>query len=1586
MSSNDEKKNQDADDSGDKKHVPLFPEHSVYDLEPIVIPESMRLGLPASDNEDGNSAGDKGSTVKQTGELPRRPPVPPYTESGQNTPVKPPPPPKANWSRSINPLKGGKHVIKPQSKAEERAQSKAQETVKTPPGQSKTDTPKASKQEQPAQAQEQSQSPTQDAKVQSLPQAQEASQATQTNETLDELEQLVQLESYACHISPEHIFTFEEMPDRRTDPAVQSQELEQFIQLKSFAPAADVELMLVAEMAADVETIEPTPSAEQAQSAQQAEPAEHEAEAKPKEVETADASPALPTAEPAQAESESTASEQDALPTVQELQSLIDAEVSAKQAARAEIEDKAEAVEDGEVAAEPTEPEQREETEAEVKPAEAVEEAKPAEAVEETKPVQTAEEVKPAEVAEEAKPAEAVEEAKPAEAAEEAKPVEAAVETKPVEVAEEVKPAEAVEEAKPVQTAEEAKPVQTAEEAKPVETAEEAKPAEPAEEAKPVETAEQSAPVVEAADAPEKADEQLSLPDLIPPHKPIPSPWKPVPITPKKISVQPSDASKAVFKLIQEKAPEAPAVAQDEKKQTAAQSSGESAREPWELTPEEISFLQDPVQEDLETGFQPPPSAETSLHTDTILEVKPVAQESAHVSSAPPPPPVPGPSIHPSMVPNTVSEPKFVWLPSEPPDLTVSGTWANMDALGGPLAEPLILDERNEQSSRPGGKSFAPFEPYAPPAAPEAQVVQPAAEGGSSTAKELEDTGDHPLFAQITISHSNLRPISDSVFAEPPSLHQSADEAERPDATEPVESPLVQAHQAEAASIGTATIQEQSSQGEESDEIDEELKGTNSIYELEPITLEDIRLFRREDELDKLDESWFGTKDEQSKAEPTAAQPPAMSPAESPVQQSAPAEEEQQEDVLLPEQSIYDLEPFVLPERLHDDSQAELATISIPPPAPPAVPTQTPSAPQSPPLPNSQSGTDAWVPQQSPAPWGSMLPGQPPAPPPPPPPAHLAVSAAPDMVSETLHRSILPTSQGMDPFIGSVLANKYEILDVMGAGGMAVVYRARRISDNHLVAIKTLKTLEPIDLMRFSQEIKTHSQLDHKNIVGFIEAVANEGQLFLVMERVKGISLQELIKVVKRLDKEENIADILLQILTALDYAHENGVIHRDLKTGNIILIKEVDENMVVKLLDFGIAKVDRDGEEQQRLTHVGQALGSPIYMSPEQCTGRTLTTRSDLYSLGVVAYEMVTGAPPYCKGTLINIMSAHCNENIRPAPIMDKAPHLRGVKLLNQIIQKALETQPERRWQSAARFRAAVQFWIAAVQAGNPPEELPPELLAGGLHPRIQETFESSSVESALEQHSADVSRYENQLQEERSNDRKPAEIRQTLITEGRPKTGSVPKFDDGGRAEDTPPAEPGRSADVAGATLANADGLGAILQQKDGPVSPLIEARRDRIKRTRTMDGKSRPTRMTRSEIDELDSIGGTNQPLSAPRSFGARQQSGGSVDNPTRQSDGDAESDELYLQRTVLLRSKQTPARGPSNPGNMRRNIIIGLILLVVSIAVVVLYFASTAGDIMKGAPAPATSPGQQKTGAAEDQHEDQHEGRRGDASVR
>lgn len=307
--------------------------------------------------------------------------------------------------------------------------------------------------------------------------------------------------------------------------------------------------------------------------------------------------------------------------------------------------------------------------------------------------------------------------------------------------------------------------------------------------------------------------------------------------------------------------------------------------------------------------------------------------------------------------------------------------------------------------------------------------------------------------------------------------------------------------------------------------------------------------------------------------------------------------------------------------------------------------------------------------------------------------------------------SVAATNQGVeDPLIGSIVEDSYEILNILGKGGMAVVYLAKHLPTDRLVAMKSMKINSAEDIMRFGREVRSHSRLKHRNIVEYMEFIATStGDFFLVMERIKGLNLLDIIRSIGRIDGTENIASIMIQACDALNYAHMSGVIHRDLKTSNIVLVKEDDsDDIIVKILDFGIARVE--GEE--RITFTGKAIGSPMYMSPEQCSAKQLGPRSDIYSLGIVAYEMFTGKPPYCKGTVRDIMTAHCTPTVSPQPMIETVPHIAGIKILDQIVLKALETDPARRWLSAAQMKAAFEYWLEAVRSGMQIDSLPPEML----------------------------------------------------------------------------------------------------------------------------------------------------------------------------------------------------------------------------------------------------------------------------------
>jgi serine/threonine protein kinase len=279
----------------------------------------------------------------------------------------------------------------------------------------------------------------------------------------------------------------------------------------------------------------------------------------------------------------------------------------------------------------------------------------------------------------------------------------------------------------------------------------------------------------------------------------------------------------------------------------------------------------------------------------------------------------------------------------------------------------------------------------------------------------------------------------------------------------------------------------------------------------------------------------------------------------------------------------------------------------------------------------------------------------------------------------------------MDLSIGQTVGD-YEILSVLGAGGMGKVYQVRnRISGR----VEAMKILLP-DLSaaheladRFLREIRISGSLDHPNIAALRTAQRIDNQIIMIMEFVEGSTLDALIKQSK-IPVAKGM-DYINQALTALKYAHSHGVVHRDIKPGNMMLTP----SGMLKLMDFGIAKMATD----PRLTKIGLLVGSVYYMSPEQIEGKDLDGRSDLYSLGITLYEIVTGKRPFDGDSEYQIMAAHLKEN--PPPPLDLDPSLPSD--LNDIIMLAMAKDPAQRFQTAEAFQNALSA-VSAKQPAVPP------------------------------------------------------------------------------------------------------------------------------------------------------------------------------------------------------------------------------------------------------------------------------------------
>ncbi len=264
-----------------------------------------------------------------------------------------------------------------------------------------------------------------------------------------------------------------------------------------------------------------------------------------------------------------------------------------------------------------------------------------------------------------------------------------------------------------------------------------------------------------------------------------------------------------------------------------------------------------------------------------------------------------------------------------------------------------------------------------------------------------------------------------------------------------------------------------------------------------------------------------------------------------------------------------------------------------------------------------------------------------------------------------------------DKYIGKLLDGRYEILDISGVGGMAVVYKARDRALNRYVAIKVLKEEFAEDeefRRRFHNESQTVARLSHHNIVSIYDVSHTEGLNYIVMELVDGITLKEYLQKKGRLSWQEALF-FAQQIARALEHAHSRGIIHQDIKPHNIMILRDA----TAKVTDFGIARFA--AKEETRV--VKEAIGSVHYISPEQARGSTIDYRTDLYSLGVVMYEMLTGKLPFDGDNALAIVMQHISAMpLMPSEIVPSIP--RG---MNEIVMHAMCPAVGRRYSSASEL-----------------------------------------------------------------------------------------------------------------------------------------------------------------------------------------------------------------------------------------------------------------------------------------------------------
>jgi eukaryotic-like serine/threonine-protein kinase len=294
--------------------------------------------------------------------------------------------------------------------------------------------------------------------------------------------------------------------------------------------------------------------------------------------------------------------------------------------------------------------------------------------------------------------------------------------------------------------------------------------------------------------------------------------------------------------------------------------------------------------------------------------------------------------------------------------------------------------------------------------------------------------------------------------------------------------------------------------------------------------------------------------------------------------------------------------------------------------------------------------------------------------------------------------SMLPPSpDGDDPLVGAMLSDRYRIVRPIGEGGMGIVYEAEHVLIEKRVALKVLRSdfSQKEDVVeRFRQEAKSASRIGHPHIVDISDfGETPSGQSYFVMEYLDGEDLANL------LEREGTVSprravNIVLQCCQALGAAHRKGIVHRDMKPENVFLVRREGVQDFVKLVDFGIAKIsdiETAGAPGRKLTKTGMIFGTPEYMSPEQAAGKALDHRVDIYALGIILFEMITGRVPFLGDTFMGVLTQHMFEEV--PPMQEVNPAARVNPELEGAIRMALAKDPAARFQTTDELAHALEI-----------------------------------------------------------------------------------------------------------------------------------------------------------------------------------------------------------------------------------------------------------------------------------------------------
>lgn len=291
-----------------------------------------------------------------------------------------------------------------------------------------------------------------------------------------------------------------------------------------------------------------------------------------------------------------------------------------------------------------------------------------------------------------------------------------------------------------------------------------------------------------------------------------------------------------------------------------------------------------------------------------------------------------------------------------------------------------------------------------------------------------------------------------------------------------------------------------------------------------------------------------------------------------------------------------------------------------------------------------------------------------------------------------------------DPLVGTVLDGRFEVEGILGSGGMSVVYRAKQLRVNRPVAIKTLRLqldTKPVYRDRFQREIASLCALSHPNIVTVYDClIGADNQPYIVMDYLKGRDLEALVKHEGPMDAKR-FGRIFVQVCSALDHAHKKGIIHRDIKPSNIVLMD--DDMDFVKVVDFGLAKI---GADNRKLTQSGELWGTPPYMSPEQCMSKPEDERSDIYSLGAVMYEALTGLDPFHNAlSVFELIQTHVTKP--PPPFAETNPQVHVPVPVQDVVFKCMAKAPADRYQNVVELQDAIVQACASIMERDAVEAL---------------------------------------------------------------------------------------------------------------------------------------------------------------------------------------------------------------------------------------------------------------------------------------